>query len=234
MAIDRLTNAYAGTGYTPHVFVNDDGTYGISAEFLNAVLKVLGSGPGALALDADKVSACGIGVAVNSINQDLDTLTLGGMWYILYGVGYHFPPGDTGDALIFVNSGGTTNRAQLFFSRQYPGYVWSRTCLDGTYSTWSLLTDGLNGGRPPAPKPQRATNSPGFHTKLEITGNGSAVYYANGTTSPGGTELWDYIWSEYTAAGAIAYFDVGPYVGSVAIRTPANGNNVKASFWRQS
>lgn len=99
-------------------------------------------------LEADTVPGYGIGTTalLSSMNIDLNTMSIGGSFWIDYTAGHHWPAGITSACSLFVLPLNADNCSQLLFDRTTTGTLYARNKVSSVWSEWSKIWSSNNDG----------------------------------------------------------------------------------------
>jgi hypothetical protein len=138
-----------------------------------AVWNASSDGPGS-GLDADTVSGAGIGATAKFLGDNYDYNNASTLLSGIYRIGNtptHGPGFSYGMMLVMQES--TTWMKVVVFS-EVSKAIYSRNLVSGVWdSVWDCVSDGLNGGQPPAPKPSQTTITNGTTTIAAAANSGT-------------------------------------------------------------
>ena len=111
----------------------------------------------------------GLDIPLALSNPNLNAVSTFGFYYVAGAT--NAPPAD-GSGYLLVYAVNTSYICQQFTSTGY-GYVWTRSCVNGTWTTWGRLYNTANilgtvsnsGGLPTGAIIQQDTNANGFYTR---------------------------------------------------------------------
>ena len=180
--------------------------------------------------DAASVSAFGIGTTGAVKDADLNTITLGGLYRVVYNAAYNFPTGITSTLaqLLVLPGSDANNFVQILSDRDTYDGLWIRKkvgIFGSWYKIWNTGNDG-NGGQPPAPKPRNSANNIGHWIGISNS-TGAAL------NLPAGGKWAYYRLSFVTSSGAIAGTGGGAgLAGGSELGAATSGVLHSAIIWR--